>query len=93
MDRRVNQNKKRELLPTDLVLREAKDRIMEWWDTGYFRSDNPVLAGQFALEASATLPTLERPTDDLEDVFSALSLQRFRLSNDQQIPEWNGVRP
>ena len=27
---------------------------------------------------------------DLEDVFVALGLQRLRLSNDQQIPEWGG---
>ena len=90
--RDVNQKMKRERLPTDFVLRQAKDRIMGWWDTGYIRSDNRVLADQFSLEASATLPTLEGPTEDPEDVFSALSLQRLRLSNDQQIPEWNGVR-
>ena len=92
--RMVNQNEKKDRLPTDFLLREAKDRIMNWWDTGYIRSDNRVLADQFTLEASAALPTLEGPTDklELEDVFSALSLQRLRLSNDQQIPEWNGVR-
>ena len=89
--RDVNQRMKRERLPTDFVLRQAKDRIMGWWDTGYIRSDNRVLADQFSLEASATLPTLEGPTEDLEDVFSALSLQRLRLSNDQQIPEWHGA--
>ena len=91
--REINQRMKRERLPTDLVLRQSKDRIMDWWDTGYIRSENRVLADQFTLEASATLPTLEGPIDLLEDVFSALSLQRLRLSNDQQIPEWNGVRP
>ena len=89
--REVNQRLKREKLPTDLALRQAKDRIICWWDTGYIRSDNQILVDQFSLEASATLPTLEDPTVDLEDVFSALSLQRLRLSNDQQIPEWNGV--
>ena len=91
--RDINQRMKRERLPTDFVLRQAKDRIMGWWDTGYIRSNNRILADQFTLEASATLPTLEGPTEDMEDVFSALSLQRLRLSNDQQIPEWNGVRP
>ena len=90
--RDVNQRMKRERLPTDFVLRQAKDLITGWWEKGYIRSDNRVLADQFTLEASATLPTLEGSTDKLEDVFSALSLQRLRLSNDQQIPEWNGVR-
>ena len=61
------------------------------------------LSWNFGLEASATLPTLDLPEGNLdgvlaearlhrllEDVFSAVSLQRLRLSNDQQIPEWEG---
>ena len=93
--RDVNQKMKRERLPTDLVLRRAKAQIIGWWGTAYLRSDNPMLADQFRHEASATLPTLEGQTEklELEDVFSALSLQRLRLSSDQQIPEWNGPRP
>ena len=104
---RVNREK-HDKLPADLVLRRAKDRIVDWWDIGYVRADNRILTERFALEASATLPTLDLPTGKLdgvlgearlhrllEDVFSAVSLQRLRLSNDQQIPEWQGptVRP
>ena len=101
--RTVNQNEKGGQLPADLVLRRAKDRIIEWWDAGYVRTDNRRLTEQFTLEASATLPTFDLPTSNLEDattgarlhrlledVFSAVSLQRLRLSNDQQIPEWQG---
>ncbi len=29
--RRVNQNKKRDLLPSDLVMDAAQDRILDWW--------------------------------------------------------------
>lgn len=103
--RNVNQREKRDQLPTDLVLRRAKDRIMDWWDLGYVRADDRLLTEQFTLEASATLPTLELPTGNLrdvlaearihrvlEDVFAAVSLQRIRLSSDQQIPEWQGPR-
>ena len=99
----VNQREKRDKLPADLVLRRAKDRIIDWWDAGYVRTDDRLLTEQFTLEATATLPTLAPPTSDiedvlagarlhrlLEDVFSAVSLQRLRLSNDQQIPEWQG---
>lgn len=101
--RDVNQREKRDRLPTDLVLRRAKDRIIDWWDTAYVRTDDGPLTEQFTLEASATLPTLELPTGGLrasvararmhrvlEDVFAAVSLQRIRLSHDQQIPEWSG---
>ena len=101
--RNVNQHQKRDKLPADLVLRQSKDRIANWWERGYVRTENRFLPEQFALEASATLPTLDLPTGNLEDmlagarltslledVFSAFSLQRLRLSNDQQIPEWQG---
>ena len=101
--RNVNQHEKRDRLPTDLVLRRAKDRIIDWWDIGYVRTGDRLLTEQFTLEASATLPTLELPAGSLrdllaearihrvlEDVFAAISLQRIRLSNDQQIPEWQG---
>ena len=84
-------------------MRRAKDRIIDWWDAGYVRTDDRLLTEQFTLEASATLPTLDLKTSNLEDllagatldhlledVFSAVSLQRLRLSNDQQIPEWEG---
>ena len=101
--RNVNQRQKRDKLPADLTLRRAKDRIIDWWDAGYVRTDDRLLTEQFTLEASATLPTLDLKTSNLEDllagatlnhlledVFSAVSLQRLRLSNDQQIPEWEG---
>ena len=101
--RNVNQREKRDKLPADLVLRRAKERIIGWWDAGYVRTDDRLLTEQFALEASATLPTLDLSSSNLEDVlaggrlhrlledvFSAVSLQRLRLSNDQQVPEWQG---
>ena len=101
--RNVNQRQKRDKLPADLALRRSKDLIVQWWEHGYVRTDNRLLTEQFALEASATLPALDLPTGNLEDVlagarlhhlledvFSAVSLQRLRLSNDQQIPEWEG---
>ena len=101
--RSVNQNQKRDKLPAERALRLAQCRIIDWWNDGYVRTDNRLLTEQFALEASATLPTLDVSDGNLdgvlsearlhrllEDVFSAVSLQRLRLSNDQQIPEWEG---
>ena len=86
--RAVNQHQKRDLLPNDDTLRKAKDHVVEWWDTGYCAK--PALGDRFRLEATARLPAIGS-SSDLEDVFVALGLQRLRLSNDQQIPEWSGA--
>ena len=85
------------------MLRRARDRIIDGWDAGFVRTDDWLLTEEFTLEASATLPTLDLPTSSLEDVlagaklhrlsedaFSAASLQRLHISNDQQVPEWQG---
>ena len=85
--RRVNQHQKRDMLPNDATLREAKDRVVEWWGIGYCADRK--LRDRFRLEATARLPAIGSASD-LEDVFGALGLQRLRLSNDQQIPEWGG---
>ncbi len=87
--RTVNRHEKRDLLPNDLTLRGASDRIMDWWTSAY-RSES-VLDERFRLEASARLPTLDQSNFDLTDVFDAMSLQRLRLARDQRIPEWNGM--
>ena len=86
--RAVNQHQKRDLLPNDTTLRNAKDRVVEWWNAGYC-AEPPVLGDRFRLEATARLPAAGSASD-LEDVFVAIGLQRLRLSNDQQIPEWAG---
>ena len=86
--RAVNQHQKRDLLPNDATLRNAKDRVVRWWDAGYCAKP-AVLGDRFRLEATARLPAVGSASD-LEDVFVAIGLQRLRLSNDQQIPEWGG---
>lgn len=85
--RRVNQRQKRDLLPNDDTLRNSKDRVVEWWESGYCA--DPPLRDRFRLEALARLPTIGSASD-LDDVFIAVGLQRLRLSIDQQIPEWCG---
>ena len=84
----VNQHQKRDLLPDGDTLRKAKDRIVEWWGAGYC-AEPAVLGDRFRLEATARLPAAGSESD-LDGVFIALELQRLRLSNDQQIPEWSG---
>ena len=88
--RRVNQHDKRDRLPSGVALLEARERIVDWWRAGYLHGEHRLLGERFALEAEASLPTLDNPTD-LDEVFSAVNLQGLRLSNDQQIPKWDGT--
>jgi hypothetical protein len=87
----VNQRQKRDRLPSADLLRSAKGRIEDWWESGYLSSANRVLRERFLTEAKATLP-LPRDDASLEDVFSALSLQQVRLKSDQQVPVWEPGR-
>jgi hypothetical protein len=47
---------------------------------------------RFVVEAAASLPALMSMESNLNDVYAAMSLQRVRLKNDQQVPEWAGER-
>ena len=90
--RMVNQKEKRDRLPADLLLRSAQDRILEWWASAYREQPDQPLAKRFALEASASLPGIMPEDSDLENYYSALNLQRLRLKQNQQVPEWSGER-
>lgn len=86
--RKVNQNKKRGLLPSDAAMDKAEERILDWWDRAYCRK--PALREQFLLEASSSLPGIPPSDYTLEAVFESVCLQRGKLRRDQQAPEWDG---
>ena len=90
--RDVNQRQKRDRLPSDVLLRTAHDRVVDWWDRGYLNANNEALNKRVFTEASASLPGIPTGNLDLDDLFDGLSLQRMRLKFDQQIPEWPGPR-
>lgn len=89
---KVNQHEKRDRLPADTLLRVAQDRIMEWWHLAYRGQPDHPLAERFALEASASLPGIQPGDFDLDNYYSALNMQRLRLKQNQQVPEWTGER-
>jgi SAM-dependent methyltransferase len=89
--RKVNQHEKRDLLPADRLLRTAQERILDWWNAAYRESPDHPLAQRFALEASASLPGVVAADADLDSLYSALNLQRLRLKQNQQVPEWSGT--
>lgn len=87
--RRVNQHEKRGRLPSDLMMRAAQERIVEWWTAAYREQPDLPLAERFVLEAAASLPGIARADADLDTYYSALNLQRLRLKQSQQVPEWS----
>jgi hypothetical protein len=89
--RPVNQ-RKRDRMPSEELLRRAGDTIAEWWRAGYLSRRDPILPYQFAEEAKASLPALSANpgAPETDDVLFAMGLQRLRLLHDQQVPEWAG---
>jgi len=86
-DRRVNQHQKRDRLPSAGTLRDARDRILDWWEKAWL--SDPALRGRFEREIAAALPVAD-PADP-EQVFAAVEWRRLRLRQDQQVPEWHGA--
>lgn len=90
--RRVNQHLKRDRLPSAAALQRAEDGVLAWWSTAYLAAGNAALPRRFANEARASLPamSLAEGAPGLDEVYAAIGLQRLRLHQDQQVPEWAG---
>jgi hypothetical protein len=86
--RRINQHEKRDRLPSASALARAREPILAWWDEAW--NADPALAARFGLEARVTLPIDGAVTPDA--VFAGMEWRRLRLQQDQQPPEWAGVR-
>jgi SAM-dependent methyltransferase len=88
--RRVNQHLKRDRLPSAEALQKAQGRVLDWWRAAYFAPDNVALLRRFSDEARASLPAMEASNGvpELGNVYAAVELQRLRLHQDQQVPEW-----
>ena len=86
----VNQQLKREKLPSAPTLSGAGPAIRRWWSTGYLAAGEATRA-RFSEVAAASLPTLDASTvsADPAAVFTALDIQRLRLRQDQRVPEWD----
>jgi SAM-dependent methyltransferase len=86
--RRVNQHEKRDRLPSASALAGARQPILAWWEEAW--NADPALAARFGVEARAALPIDGAITPDA--VFAGMERRRLRLQQDQQPPEWAGVR-
>jgi SAM-dependent methyltransferase len=83
-------NRKSDRLPSHRMLRDRQGAILEWWQQGYCAPETPALRERFAIEARATLPSIDAATVTADEVFSGLLLQQMRLRHDQQAPVWEG---
>jgi len=90
--RTVNQHEKRDRLPSAAVLDGARERIEYWWKAGYSLAEDRLKTDQFFLEARTSLPAMNNIGDLIgtDGVFKAVGVQRLRLKQNQQIPEWSG---
>jgi len=81
-------HKKGNRLPSAKSLVDARERILEWWQTAYV--DQNAIGERFVDEAIAALPgTLaSSASPSAEDVFDGLMMQRATLRRDQQLAEW-----
>lgn len=86
--RRVNQHEKRDRLPSAPALARAREPILAWWRTAWDAA--PGLAERFWAEARAALRIGVDASFDA--AFAGLEWRRLRVSQDQQAPEWMGVR-
>ncbi|AXQ98986.1 class I SAM-dependent methyltransferase [Pseudoalteromonas piscicida] len=77
-------NQKRDKLPSESKLLNAKSRITEWWKEAWLDSQTE----RFFAEANIALPGLDSSNNSVDDLFEALVIQRGRLRDMQQLQEW-----
>jgi len=85
-DSKVN-NQKSDRLPTEYKLKEAKERIHNWWQEAWLENTDDSQQRFFA-EANIALPGLNSDNESINDLFEALVIQRGRLKEMQQLREW-----
>ena len=82
--RRVNQDLKRDRLPSSETLAAARDAIVDWWEAAWLADE--ALKERFRQECAAALPVAADA--DADEIFDGLAWRRLRLRQDQQVPEW-----
>ncbi len=86
-DSNIN-NQKRDKLPTELKLKNAKSRITDWWKEAWLKDNAAHQQHRFFAEANIALPGLNSSNNSIDDLFEALVIQRSRLREMQQLKEW-----
>jgi hypothetical protein len=72
-------------LPSAALMNESRNRILDWWEDAYVRSE---FKERFYIEAEAALPLLRESAGKLDSVYDAMLLQRAKIKMTQQLSEW-----
>ena len=98
-DVKANLNKS-DRLPTETKMKNAKQRITNWWQDAWLNESSDLLdvslqqglqenqQQRFFAEANIALPGLTANNYSVDDLFEALLHQRGRLKEMQQLREW-----
>jgi hypothetical protein len=76
-------SQKSDKLPSRIKLSRSKDLILHWWQQAW--EDNKP---EFFTQARFALPSLTTNRASFDDVFDAMSLQRDRIKDFQQLEDW-----
>ncbi|MBY6064516.1 class I SAM-dependent methyltransferase [Pseudidiomarina sediminum] len=74
---------KSDKLPTRHRLLESRELILDWWQRGWSHN-----AREFFTQANFALPNLAPDNQSFDDVFEALTCQRDRIKQVQQLRDW-----
>ena len=85
----MNQDRKRDKLPSARLLHARADAIQAWWQSGYVTS-GPVLADRFHVEARSSLPVIDGASPDVAAVFGGMQAKRGVIHGDTGVAEWDG---
>ena len=78
---------KSEKLPSDGLLKQARPRVIDWWEQAIVGSE---FETRFFSEAEAALPLLGE-SRSIDMVFEGMLQQRLRLKTNLQLAEWLGL--
>jgi SAM-dependent methyltransferase len=81
-DSKINANKA-DKLPSANRLGDAKDRILSWWEAAWINDPD-----EFFTQANLALPSILPKNRSYEEVFNALTIQRDRIKDFQQLQDW-----
>ncbi len=74
---------KSDRLPSRIRLSKSKELILHWWQQAW--DDNKA---EFFTQAAFALPSIQPHNQNYDDVFEAMSLQRDRIKDFQQLEDW-----
>ncbi|WP_024873496.1 class I SAM-dependent methyltransferase [Tolumonas lignilytica] len=74
---------KSDRLPTSGKLQQSRSFIVTWWQQAWRDNEN-----EFFTQAAFALPGIQKSQQNFNDVFDAMTMQRDRIKDLQQLSDW-----